>query len=153
MPFPPLLPLAGPVPPLVPVPVPVVEEVVPPSPTPPLVVEVVPVLGGVVAVVVVVDVVVGVVELVEVVGVVVDDVDDEVLLEDAVVGVEMVVDACWRHSFAASWEMVTAPWVRFARSVGLTVIGSFWTSVFSAALALTAAPQSPDCTAELISLP
>jgi hypothetical protein len=48
---------------------------------------------------------------------------------------------------------VTAPWVRFARSVGLTVIGSFCTSAFSAALALTAAPQSPDCTAELISLP
>jgi hypothetical protein len=37
--------------------------------------------------------------------------------------------------------------------VGLTVIGSFWTSMLSAALALTAAPQSPDCTAELISLP
>lgn len=90
---------------------------------------------------------------VDVVGVVVDVVVVGVVVEDVVVAGEAVVEVCWRHSLAASWEIVTAPWVRFARRVGLTVIGSFWTSMFSAVLALTAAPQSPDCTAELISLP
>ncbi|HTT28378.1 MAG TPA: hypothetical protein VMG37_08200 [Solirubrobacteraceae bacterium] len=46
-----------------------------------------------------------------------------------------------------------APWLRLLRSVGLIVTGRFWTSLFSAALALTAAPQLPDATAEEISLP
>jgi len=40
-----------------------------------------------------------------------------------------------------------------ARSVGLIVTGRFWTSRLRAAPALIAAPQSPDWTAEVISLP
>jgi hypothetical protein len=39
------------------------------------------------------------------------------------------------------------------RKVGLTVAGRFWMSWLSAALALIAAPQLPDWTAESISLP
>jgi hypothetical protein len=54
---------------------------------------------------------------------------------------------------AASCAIVTAPWFKLARRVGLTVIGRLWMSRRRAVLALTAAPQSPDCTAELISLP
>jgi hypothetical protein len=107
----------------------------------------------VVAVVLVDEVVVGLVELVEVEGVLLDELEDDELLEDEVVGVDTVVELCWRQSLAASCAIVAAPWVRFSRSVGLTVIGSVATSALSAALALTAAPQSPACTAELISLP
>jgi hypothetical protein len=126
----------------------------PPSPAPP-VVEVLPVPVGVVVVVEEVDdvevVVVGVVVDVVVVGVVVV----VVLLEnDVVVGIDCVVVAtCRRQSVCASFAIVTAPWSRFLRNVGLIEIGRFWTSRFSAALALTAAPQLPDCTAALISLP
>ena len=124
----------------------------PPIPAPP-VVEVVPVSVGVVAVV---DVVV--VEVV-VVGVVVEVVVDGVLvlvlaLVDGVVdGVDCVLAVCCRHSRRASFAIVVAPWLRLLRRVGLIVTGRFWTSWFRAALALTAAPQLPDCTAALISLP
>jgi hypothetical protein len=54
---------------------------------------------------------------------------------------------------AASFAIVTAPWVKLVRSVGLTVTGSVATSRLRAALALTAAPQSPDWTADEISFP
>jgi hypothetical protein len=128
----------------------------PPSPAPP-VVEVLPVPVGVVVVVEEVEdvevVVVGVVVVVVVVvvGVVVVDV---LLEDDVVVGIDcVVVPACRRQSVCASFAIVTAPWLRLLRNVGLIEIGRFWTSRFSAALALTAAPQLPDCTAALISLP
>ncbi len=103
-------------------------------------------------------VVVGVVVDVVVVGVVVVVVVVVVLLlllgDDVVVGIDCVVVAtCRRQSVCASFAIVTAPWSRFLRNVGLIEIGRFWTSRFSAALALTAAPQLPDCTAALISLP
>jgi hypothetical protein len=89
---------------------------------------------------------VGVVVLVEVLV----DVDVEVLLEDELVGVDAVEDVCCRQFLRASRAIVLAPWVRFLRSVGLMVTGRVWTSRFSATLALTAAPQFPDPTAELI---
>jgi hypothetical protein len=141
-------------PPVPPVPVPVVA-VVPPNPTPPdvVVLEEVPVSGGVVAVEDVVEVVV---VLVVVVGVVaeVEDVDGvEVVEDEVVVWVDVVVDVCWRHSSAASLAIVDAPWLRLLFSVGLTVAGRFWTSLLRAALALIAAPQLPDSTAAVISLP
>jgi hypothetical protein len=107
---------------------------------------------GVVAVVdeVVVEVVVvGVVVDVLVVGVVV-----LVLVEDdAVVGSDGVLAACWRQSRWASFAIVVAPWLRLLRKVGLIVTGRFWTSWFRDTLALIAAPQLPDCTAALTSLP
>ena len=121
-PFPPLLPSAGPVPPLLPLPVVVV--VPPPSPAPPVVVVVreVPGFVGVVAVVLVV--VVGVVlVVVVVVGVVVAVVVVGVVVEVVVGGDVVVVAWCWRQSFAASCAIVTAPWLRLLRSVGLTVTG------------------------------
>ena len=127
---------------------PLVVVVPPPSPTPPVVVEVVPVSVGVVAVLEVVDVelvvVVGVVVLVEVLV----DVDVELLEDEEEVGVDAVEEVCCRQSLRASSAIVLAPWLRLRRSVGLTVTGRVWTSVFSAALALTAAAQLPDCTAE-----
>jgi hypothetical protein len=43
---------------------------------------------------------------------------------------------------------VPAAWLRLLRSVELIVIGRVWTSPERTALALTAAPQFPDCTAE-----
>jgi hypothetical protein len=65
-------------------------------------------------------VVVGVVVLVEVLV----DVDAEVVLGDVVlVGVDAVRVVCWWQSLAASWAIVLAPWLRFWRSVGLTVTG------------------------------
>ncbi len=111
-----------------------------------------------VAVVVVVEVEVVVVEVLEVVGDVVEDVVVEdvvvgVLVDDVVAGVGVVVAWCRRQSLAASCAIVEAPWLRLPRSVGLSVAGRFWTSLPRAALALTAAPQSPDSTAELISFP
>jgi hypothetical protein len=106
------------------------------------VVVVVAVVGVVVVVGVVgVDLVVGVV-----VGVVV------VVVVGVVVVVVGAVDVAWsRQSLTASRAIVLAPWVRFRRSVGLTVAGSVCTSRFSAALAFAAAPQLPEETAELIS--
>ena len=107
-------------------------------------------------VVVVVEVEVVVVDVLDVVGVVVDVLDVVgvvVVVEDVVVGVDVVVVVCWRQSFAASWAIVTAPSLRLLRKVGLTVAGRLWTSWLSAALALIAAPQSPDWTAASISLP
>ena len=105
---------------------------------------------GVVALVDVVEVdvvVVGVVVLVEVLV----DVEVVVVLEDVVVvGVEAVWVVCCRQSLAASWAIVLAAWVRFRRSVGLTVTGRVWTWPPRTALALTAAPQLPDWTAEEI---
>jgi hypothetical protein len=148
-PPPPLeLPLAGPVPPLLPVSPPVV--VPPPRPTPPVVVEVVPVSVGVVAVVgvvvvVVVVVLVGVVVLVEVL--VEADVEVELVVEE-VVGVEPVDAVCGWQSLWASWAIVLAPWLRLLRRVELTVAGRVWTSPERTALALTAAPQLPDWTAD-----
>ncbi len=92
-------------------------------------------------------VVVGVVVLVEVLV----EVDVVVVDDDVVeVGVEAVEDVCRWQSLAASWAIVLAPWVRFWRSVGLTVTGRVWTSLPSTPLALTAAPQLPDWTAEEI---
>ncbi|HTU88405.1 MAG TPA: hypothetical protein VMF57_22690 [Solirubrobacteraceae bacterium] len=97
-----------------------------------------------------------VVLVVVVVGVVVDvevlvEVDVEVVLavvDAVVVGVEAVVAACWRQSVWASCEIVLAAWLRLLRRVELTVTGSVWTSPERIALALTAAPQLPACTAE-----
>jgi hypothetical protein len=57
--------------------------------------------------------------------VVVEVVVDGVVVDDVVVGVEVVVAACWRHSLAASCAIVAAPWVKLFRSVGLTVTGRF----------------------------
>ena len=101
--------------------------------------------------------VVALVELVEVVvvGVVVVvvvlvDVDVDVLLVDVDVGVEAVEGVCWRQSSPASWAIVLAPWLRSLRRVGLTVTGRVWTSWFSARLALRAAAQFPESTAEEI---
>jgi hypothetical protein len=100
------------------------------------------------------DVVVEVVVVGVVVEVVVDGVDVLVLVEDeVVVGSDGVLAACWRQSRWASFAIVTAPWLRLLRSVGLIVTGRFWTSWFRETLALIAAPQLPDCTAALISLP
>ena len=79
-----------------------------------------------------------------IVGVVVDVVVDGVLVVDVVVEVEVVVASCWRHSVAASSAIVEAPWPKLRRSVGLTVTGRCRTSLLRAALALIAAPQSPD---------
>ncbi|HUA50449.1 MAG TPA: hypothetical protein VMA77_34780 [Solirubrobacteraceae bacterium] len=99
----------------------------------------------VVVVVVLVVVVVGVVVLVEaLVGV---DVE-VVLVLDAVVAVDAVVAACCWQSLWASWAIVPAAWVRLLRRVELIVTGSVWTSLFRTELALTAAPQLPDWTAE-----
>ncbi len=97
-----------------------------------------------------------VVELVVVVGVVVEvvvvvvGVELEVVLvvEEVVVGVEAVVAECWWQSCWASWEIVLAAWVRLLRSVELIVTGRVCTSPERTALAFTAAPQLPDCTAE-----
>ena len=72
------------------------------------------------------------------------DVGVEELVEGDVVGVEAVEEVCWRQSLRASSAIVLAPWLRLRRRVGLTVTGSVWTSPFSAALALIAAPQLPD---------
>ena len=126
-----------------------VPVVAPPSPTPPVVVDVVPVSVGVVAVdeVLELDVLlVGVVVLVEVLV----DVEVEVLLEDVVVGVDAVEDVCFRQSLTARRAIVLAPWLRFLRNVGLIVMGRVWTSWFRATLALAAAPQFREPTAELI---
>jgi hypothetical protein len=135
----------APVPPLLPLPLPVV--VPPPSPAPPVVVELVPVLDGVVAEVEVVEL-----ELVLVGVLVLDDVLEDVLVDvlvdvdDGVLGAE-VDGVCCRHSLAASSAIVLAPWARLLRRVGLTVTGRACTSLFRAALAFTAVPQLPDCTA------
>jgi hypothetical protein len=100
------------------------------------------------------DVVVEVVVVGVVVDVVVDGVVVLVLVEDdVVVGSDGVLAVCWRQSRWASCAIVTAPWLRLLRNVGLIVIGRFWTSWLSAALALLAVPQLPDWTAALISLP
>ena len=102
---------------------------------------------GVVAVLEVVDVelvVVGVVVLVDVL------VDVEVLVDEEVVEVDAVEAVCCRQSFRASLAIVLAPWVRLRRSVGLIVTGRVRTSLFSATLAFSAAPQLPDVTAEEI---
>jgi hypothetical protein len=106
------------------------------------------VLVGVVAVLDVVEVevvvVVGVLVLVDVLL----DVD-ELVVDELVVGT--VVDVlCWRQSLRASWAIVLAPWDKLLRSVVLIVTGSVWTSLFSTALALSAAPQLPAWTAEAI---
>jgi hypothetical protein len=158
-PDPPPFPLPEPAPPLLlplPLPLPLSVVVPPPSPTPPVVVDVLPVPVVEVAVVLVEDVVVVVVVLV-VVGVVllVDVVEDEVvgvvlLVEELVVigGVERTCSS--RQSLAASRAIVLAPWLRSRRSVGSMVAGRVWTARFRARLALTAAPQSPDWTAEEI---
>jgi hypothetical protein len=98
---------------------------------------------GVVAVLDVVEVdvvVVGVVVLVEVLV----EVDVVVVDEDVVVD---WVEVVWWQSLRASSAIVLAPWLRLRRSVGLMVTGRVWTSLFSTALALTAAPQLRDCTA------
>jgi hypothetical protein len=139
----------GPAPPL-PLPLLVVVVVVPPpSPTPP-VVEVVPEPVGVVALVEVADVevvvVVGVVVLVDVLV----EVDVEVVVVEEVVGVDVAVEICSRQVFRASSAIVLAPWLRFCRNVGLTLTGRVWTSLFNEALALRAAAQLPDCTADEI---
>jgi hypothetical protein len=73
-----------------------------------------------------------------------------VVVGGVVVVVAVAVVSCWRHSVAASCAIVTAPWFKLSRRVRLTVMGRLCTSRRRAALALTAAPQSPDCTAELI---
>jgi hypothetical protein len=129
-------------------PVSVVVVVPPPSPTPP-VVDVVPVSVGEVAVVevsVVDAVVVGVLVLVEVLV----EVDVDVVVVEVVVGVESVEAVCCRQSLTASRAIVLAPWFRLPRRVGLIVTGRVRTSWFSARLALRAAAQFPDCTAEEI---
>jgi hypothetical protein len=116
-----------------------------------VVVEVVPVSVGKVAVLLVVlvdvDVMVGVVLVVVVLVEV--EVEVEVLLVLvgvlAVVAVEVV---CWWQSCWASWAIVLAAWLRLLRSVELTVTGRVWTSPERIWLALSAAPQFPDCTAE-----
>ncbi len=97
-----------------------------------------------------------VVEVVVVVGVVVDvevlvevEVEESVLLVlEAVLGVEGVEAVCWWQSRWASWAIVPAAWLRLLRRVELTVTGRVSTSPERIALALTAAPQFPDCTAE-----
>jgi hypothetical protein len=125
----------------------------PPSPTPPVVVEVLPVPVVEVAVVLVEDVVVVVVVVVGVVllvDVVEDAVVGVVLLVEEIVAIGGVGRTCRRQSLAASRAIVLAPWSRSTRSVGLTVAGSVWTARFRARLALTAAPQLPDWTAEEI---
>jgi hypothetical protein len=90
-------------------------------------------------------VVVGVLVLVEVLVEV-----DVLVLVLGVVGVEAVEAMCCRHSSAASTAIVLAPWFRLPRRVGLIVTGRVRTSSFSARLALRAAAQFPDCTAEEI---
>jgi hypothetical protein len=105
---------------------------------------------GVVAEVDVVELVLVVVGVVVVVVVLVE-VDDWVVLEvDEVVGVDVVAALCCRQSLAASRAIVVAPWTRLRRNVGLTVIGRPCTSRLREALALMAAPQLPDWTAEEI---
>jgi hypothetical protein len=102
--------------------------------------------GGVVAVLEVVDVdvvVVGVVVLVEVLV----DVEVVVVVDDELVGVEAVETVWCRQSLRASSAIVVAPWVRLLRSVELSVTGSVSTSLPRTALAFSAAPQLPDCTA------
>jgi hypothetical protein len=130
-------------------PVSVVGVVPPPSPTPPVVVDVVPVSVGEVAVVevLVLEVVeVGVVVLVEVLV----DVDVVVLVLGVLVGVDAVEAMCCRHSLNASRAIVLAPWLRLPRRVGLIVTGRVRTSWFRARLALRAAAQLPESTAEEI---
>ena len=78
------------------------------------------------------------------------DVEGVVVVLEEVVGVEAVEGVCSRQSLPASWAIVLAPWFRLVRSVGLTVTGRVWTSWFSARLALSAAAQLPEFTAELI---
>jgi hypothetical protein len=98
-------------------------------------------------VVVDVDVVVGVV--VDVAVLVDVEVELEVLLVlEAVVGVEGVEVGCRWQSFWASCAIVPAAWLRLLRSVELTVTGRVRTSLERIWLALSAAPQFPDCTAE-----
>jgi len=113
----------------------------PPSPTPPVVVDVVPVSVGVVALVEVVDVEVVVVGVVVLVDVLVEV--DVVVVDEEVLGIG-VAAVCCRQSLRASSAIVLAPWLRFWRSVGLTVTGRVWTSPFRTALAFKAAPQLPD---------
>jgi hypothetical protein len=135
--------------PPLPFPVSVVEVVPPPSPTPPVVVEVLPVSVGEVAVVDVLVVEVVVVGVVVVVVVLVD-VDVLVLVLEVVVGVDAVEAMCLRQSLPASSAIVLAPWLRLPRRVGLTVTGRVRTRSFNARLALTAAAQFPESTAEEI---
>ncbi len=90
-------------------------------------------------------VVVGVVVVVEVLV----DVDVEVLVDDDV-GVEAVDAMCCTQSLTASRRIVLAPWFRFPRRVGLIVTGRVRTSWFRARLALRAAAQFPESTAEEI---
>jgi hypothetical protein len=98
-----------------------------------------------VVVLVVVVVVVGVVVVVEVVvGV---EVDVVVVLE-VVVGADAVDAVCWWQSRWASWAIVPAAWLRLLRKVELIVTGRVCTSPDRTELALTAAPQLPDWTAE-----
>jgi hypothetical protein len=95
-----------------------------------------------------VDVVVGV-ELVVLVGVLLDvEVEVLVLVEVEVLDVEDVLVLRCRQSCWASWEMVEAAWLRLLRNVELIVTGSVCTWLLRTALALTAAPQLVDCTAE-----
>jgi hypothetical protein len=107
-------------------------------------------LVGVVAEVEVLEVVLVLVGVDVVVEVLVDVDVDVVVVLDEVVGVDGVDVVWWWQSLAASRAIVLAPWARFTRSVGLTVTGRLCTCRFKDALALMAAPQLPDWTAEEI---
>jgi hypothetical protein len=100
----------------------------------------------VVALVVLEVVVVGVVVVVDVLV----EVDVVVVGVEVLVGVEAVDAMCWWQSLTANRAIVLAPWFRLLRRVGLTVMGRVRTSWFSERLALRAAAQLPELTADAI---
>jgi hypothetical protein len=112
------------------------------------------VLVGVVAlvdvlVVVLVLVLVGVLVLVLVLVLLEVELELDVLLVLVVlVGIEGVDAVRWWQSVWASCAIVPAAWVRLLRRVELIVTGRAWTSFWRTPLALAAAGQLPDCTAE-----